>query len=129
MSREGDKLLGRIALGVGVFVLAFAVVEVTAFLLLRLYVGQAPDSRRARSIYMAEPWADRYWRETIASVDSLYERAYALMRTRARENFFDISDVFRARDDTIYIDVADVGPAGNGLVADRIYAVLRRRGW
>jgi hypothetical protein len=53
--------------------------------------------------------------------------AYRAARERRAPGFYDISDVFATRPETLFIDAGHLTPAGNGLVADRLHEILISR--
>lgn len=68
----------------------------------------------------------------LESVRPSYQRCQRTVDSLARDAFsgkselrvFDITDTFDASSDAIYVDFCHVGPTGNALVAERIYAHL-----
>jgi lysophospholipase L1-like esterase len=53
--------------------------------------------------------------------------AYRAARERRAPGFYDLSDVFATRPETLFIDAGHLTPAGNGLVADRLHEILISR--
>jgi len=52
---------------------------------------------------------------------------FPLIRARPRPNLHDIADLFDGHAGSVYIDSCHFLPAGNRLIADRMYEVLERR--
>jgi lysophospholipase L1-like esterase len=53
------------------------------------------------------------------------EQAYDEMRRYREANFYDLSDAFVGHQDRLYIDAGHLTPAGNAIVADRLYAIVQ----
>lgn len=56
-------------------------------------------------------------------------RIYDFAGRQSQSQFFDIADVFSGVRATVYIDPWHLGPQGNQLVAERMFAVLRAQGY
>jgi len=53
--------------------------------------------------------------------------AYRGVHERRAPGFYDLSDVFAASRETLFIDAGHLNPAGNRIVADRLYEILVSR--
>lgn len=66
---------------------------------------------------------DQEFPDTAAAIRSAYRAAHE----RRVPGFYDISDVFAARRETLFIDAGHLTPTGNRIVADRLYEILTSR--
>ncbi len=66
---------------------------------------------------------DREFPDIAAAIRSAYRTA----RARRVAGFYDISDIFAASRETLFIDAGHLNPAGNRIVADGLYEILISR--
>jgi hypothetical protein len=56
--------------------------------------------------------------------DALVEATYNLFENYRNDNFFDLADAFDKDPDAHFVDFSHLGPAGNQIIADKMFAVL-----
>ncbi len=56
--------------------------------------------------------------------DAVVQATYNLFGNYRNENFFDLANTFDKDPEARFIDFSHLGPAGNQIIADRMYAVL-----
>jgi len=54
-------------------------------------------------------------------------RAYRAAHERRAPGFRDLSDIFAARRETLFIDAGHLTPAGNRIIADRLFEIVTSR--
>ena len=62
---------------------------------------------------------------SLPALKAAIEQAYGEMRRHREAGFYDLSDAFAGHPERLYIDAVHLTPAGNAIVADRIYAIVR----
>jgi len=70
----------------------------------------------------------RFFSTGIYEADAQYRQMATLLRSGTIPHLFDLSDVFDAKRETVYIDYVHVGPEGNRLIALRMRDVLKHAG-
>jgi len=58
------------------------------------------------------------------SGDAVFQATYSLFEHYQNENFFDLANIFDKDPDERFLDFSHIGPAGNQIVADKMFAVL-----
>ena len=61
-------------------------------------------------------------------IDRVFDASYSLLSGYKAGNFFDLADIFDQEREAVFIDFSHLGPAGNQMIADRMFAVLQERG-
>ncbi len=61
-------------------------------------------------------------------IDRVFSATYSLFSGYRAENFFDLADIFDQQREALFIDFSHLGPAGNQMIADRMFAVLQQHG-
>ena len=56
--------------------------------------------------------------------DAVFQATYNLFEHYQNENFFDLADIFDKDSDERFLDFSHIGPTGNQIVADKMFAVL-----
>jgi len=56
--------------------------------------------------------------------DAVFQATYNLFEHYQNENFFDLANIFDKDPDERFLDFSHIGPAGNQIVADKMFAVL-----
>jgi hypothetical protein len=56
--------------------------------------------------------------------DAVFHATYSLFENYQSEDFFDLANIFDNYTDTIFVDFSHTGPAGNQMIADRMFSVL-----
>jgi lysophospholipase L1-like esterase len=61
-------------------------------------------------------------------IDRVFGATYALLSGYKAANFFDLANIFDQEREARFIDFSHLGPAGNQMIADRMFAVLQQHG-
>jgi hypothetical protein len=56
--------------------------------------------------------------------DAVFQATYNLFEHYQNENFFDLANIFDKDPDERFLDFSHIGPTGNQIVADKMFAVL-----
>jgi hypothetical protein len=58
------------------------------------------------------------------SGDAVVQMTYNLFGNYRKEDFFDLANIFDKNTDALFLDFSHTGPAGNQIIADKMYSVL-----
>jgi hypothetical protein len=58
------------------------------------------------------------------SGDAVVQTTYNLFGNYRKEDFFDLANIFDKNTDALFLDFSHTGPAGNQIIADKMYSVL-----
>jgi lysophospholipase L1-like esterase len=58
----------------------------------------------------------------------VFSTTYSLLSGYKAENFFDLADIFDQNREALFIDFSHLGPAGNQMIADRMFGILQQYG-
>jgi hypothetical protein len=58
------------------------------------------------------------------SGDAVVQTTYNLFENYRKEDFFDLANIFDKNTDALFLDFSHTGPAGNQIIADKMYSVL-----
>ena len=86
-----------------------------------LLSGEKPRTEEEEVIVRA---VDNEFPDIAAAIRSAYRAAHA----RRVPGFYNLSDIFAASRETVFIDAGHLNPAGNRIVADRLYDLVSRPG-
>ncbi len=56
--------------------------------------------------------------------DAVVQTTYNLFENYRKEDFFDLANIFDKNTDALFVDFSHTGPAGNQIIADKMFSVL-----